>query len=144
MSDSTPHFNNEDVQAVHHLIVIMKPQQNWTKIKFLQISSINYFIFLFIKYFLKVHVSLNAYKTAACAEITGNYFHHWIMAHKISNWRKKKSPSTNTEESQGISQPCSREILCGTTATQLVTVKPLIHTAGFYIKLIFFSPLNIF
>ena len=38
-------------------------------------------------------------------------------------------------ESQDSSCPCSREILCETTATRQVTEKPFIHTAGFYIDI---------
>ena len=49
-------------------------------------------------------LNLKVYKTASCAEIAGNYFHHWInitcekeaingpnlkkLAPKKSNWRK--------------------------------------------------------
>ena len=68
-----------------------------------------------LKYLNLVHVSLKAYKTASCAEIAGNYLHHWInvtcekvakngpdlkkLAQKKSNWRKcwrkKKNSSAN-------------------------------------------------
>ena len=57
-------------------------------------------------------LNLKVYKTASCAEIAENYFHHWInmtcekvaingpnlkkLAPKESNWRKTKKILTRT------------------------------------------------
>ena len=57
-------------------------------------------------------------------------------------WRHILIDSLGVEKSQGSYCPCSREILCETTATWQMTVKPLIQPEGFILN--FFSPLDNF
>ena len=57
-------------------------------------------------------------------------------------WRRILIDCLEVEENQGSSRLCSREILHETTTDQQVTIKPLTHTAAFYIDI--FSLLDIF
>ena len=50
-------------------------------------------------------------------------------------WRRILIDCLEVEENQGSSRQCSREILRETITNQQVTIKPLIHTAGFYIDI---------